>query len=205
MLGPPAQGIVGRDDPMDAVRGQEAVVNPLPQAVGVDRVAEIGVGVGVRVAFRRCGQAKLIRGLEVFEDLPPTALVPGTTPMAFVNDNQVEEVRRVFAVKAGPVVILRNGLIDGEVDFPALADLPARDFPAGIAKGGEGLVLGIVNQDVAVGQIENLGATVFAGAIPEGIPQFPANLESRPGSCRCRSPSSAGFVELPSRLLPRPG
>ena len=67
-----------------------------------------------------------IGGLEVFEDLPPTAFVPGTAAMAFVDDDQVEEVGRVFAVKAGPVVVLGDRLVDGEVDFPALADLAGR-------------------------------------------------------------------------------
>ena len=122
-----------------------------------------------------------IGGLEVFENLPPTAFVPGTAPMAFVHDDEVEEVGRIFAVQTGAAFVLGNGLIDGEVDFPPFADFAVGDLPSGIAERSEGLVLRIVDQDVAVGQIENLGAAVFAGPVPEGVPELPANLEGDQG------------------------
>ena len=55
------------------------------------------------------------------------------------------------------------------------------DLVAGLAEGGKGLVLGVVDQDVAVGQVENLGPAVFAGAVPPGRPELPADLESHHG------------------------
>jgi len=39
---------------------------------------------------------------------------------------------------------------------------------AGLSKGGEYLVLGVVDKYVAVGEIENLGAAVFTGAVSAG-------------------------------------
>ena len=93
---------------MDAVGGEEAVLDALPQAVGVDRVAEVGVGVHVIVALGRGGHPKLKGGLEVLQDLPPTAFVPGTPPMALVNDDQVEEVGRILAVEPRTAFVLGN-------------------------------------------------------------------------------------------------
>ena len=70
---PPAGGVPVGDDAMHAVGRQEAVVDALPQAVGVNRVAEIEVGVAVVVAQRRRRHAELIGRLEVFEDLAPVS------------------------------------------------------------------------------------------------------------------------------------
>ena len=124
---------------------------------------------------------KLEGRLEVFEDFPPTAFVPGTAPMALVHDDEVEEVGRVLSVQARAAFVFGNGLIDGEVDFPPLADLAVGDLPAGIAERREGLVLRVVDQDVAVGKVENLGAAVFARPVPQGVPELPADLEGDQG------------------------
>jgi hypothetical protein len=40
---PPACRIRGRYDPVDLVRGKKAVVNPLSETVGIERIAEITV------------------------------------------------------------------------------------------------------------------------------------------------------------------
>ena len=89
---PPAGGVPLRDDAMHAVGREEAVVNALPQAVGVNRVAEVEVGVAVLVAHRRGGHAELIGGLEVFEDLAPVGIFLRAAAMALVHDDEVEEV-----------------------------------------------------------------------------------------------------------------
>ena len=57
-------------------RSQKAVVNALSQAVGVNGVAEVQVGVAILVAQRRGGHADLVGGGEVFEDLAPVASLP---------------------------------------------------------------------------------------------------------------------------------
>ena len=157
---------------MDAVGGEEAVVDALAQAVGVDRVAEVVVGVAVVLAQRRRGHADLEGGLEVFEDLAPVALVAGAAAVALVDDDQVEEVGRVLAVEARAALVLGDRLVDGEVHLAALDGLAACDLPAGVAERGEGLVLRVVDQDVAVGEVEDARPAVLAGAVPARVQSF---------------------------------
>ena len=162
---------------MDAVGGQEAVLDALAQAVGVDRVAEVAVGVAIIVAQRRRGHAELIGRLEVFEDLAPVALVAGAAAVALVHDDQVEEVGRVLAVETRPALVLGDGLVDREIHLAAFVGLAVLDLPARIAEGGESLVLRVVDQDVPIGQVENPGLAVFAGRGSSGTPELPADLE----------------------------
>jgi hypothetical protein len=72
-------------------------------------------------------------------------------------------------------------LVDGKVHLTALVGFAILDLPAGITKGSKYLVLGIVNQDIAVGKIEDLGAAVFTGGVPTGAPEFPTNLKGDNG------------------------
>ena len=167
--------------PMDPVGRQEAVVDALPQAVGVDRVAEVGVGVAVVLAQRRGGHAELVGRLEVLQDLAPVAVVAGAAPVALVHDDQVEEVRRILPVQPRPALVLGDGLVDGEVHLPALGRLAVLDLAAGVAERREDLVLGIIDQDVAVGQVEDPGPAVLARAVPPRVPQLPADLEGHDG------------------------
>ena len=55
---PPACRVHVRDHPMHAVRGQKAVLDALLQAVGVDRIPEVVVGVPRFLALRRRGHAE---------------------------------------------------------------------------------------------------------------------------------------------------
>src|SRR5437867_953805 len=83
----PARCVPLRHNPMDAVGRQEAIVNALPEAVSVNRVAEIDIGVAVFVAQRRGRHAELIGGLEVFQDFAPVGIFLGAAAVAFVHDN----------------------------------------------------------------------------------------------------------------------
>src|SRR3954469_20686984 len=58
----------GGDDPVDPIGGEEAVLDALLQAVGVDRRAEILVGVSVVVPEGRSRHAQLVGRIEVVED-----------------------------------------------------------------------------------------------------------------------------------------
>jgi hypothetical protein len=93
LAGPPAGGIPLRDDAMHAIRRKEAVVNALLEAVLIDRVAEIQVGVAVVLALRCSSHAELVGRLEIFEDFAPVGIVLGAAAMAFVHNNQVKEIR----------------------------------------------------------------------------------------------------------------
>src|SRR2546430_2324156 len=100
---------------MNAIWREESVLDPLLKAVLVDGVAEVHVGVAVVLAQRRRRHPKLIRWLEVLEDLPPGAFVPCASPMALIHDDEIEEIARVLPVEARPPLIGRERLVDGEV------------------------------------------------------------------------------------------
>ena len=78
-------------------RRQEAVVDAFLERVDVDRLAEVGVGVDVVLALGRGGQAELHGRREVLQDAAPVALVVGAAAMALVDDDEIEEVRRILA------------------------------------------------------------------------------------------------------------
>src|SRR5439155_19997491 len=105
---------------MDAVWGEEAVVDALLQAVCVDGVTEVFVGITVVVAKRRGGHAELIRRLEVLKDLAPVALIARAPSVTFINDDKVEEVWRKALVEPRASFVLRDRLIDREVELAAL-------------------------------------------------------------------------------------
>jgi hypothetical protein len=103
----------------------------------IHRLAEVGVGVHVVLALGRGGQAQLHGRREVVEDAAPVALVVGAAAVALVDDDEVEEVRRVLAKVGRWLTILRRaaheGLEDGEEDaavlrhLALLADVVGRD------------------------------------------------------------------------------
>ena len=200
LAGPPAGRVPLGDDPMHAVRGQEAVVDALPQAVGVDRVAEVAVGVDVVLPLRRGRHADLVGRLEVFQDFPPVAIVAGAAAVALIDHDQVEEVAGELLVEPRPPLVLGDGLVDGEVHLPAVAQLVFADLDAGVAEGGEGLVLGVIDQHVAVGQVENLGPAVLARAVPARRPELPADLEGHERLARAGGHRQSSTRRLPSRI-----
>src|SRR5690606_16277591 len=143
------------------------------------RVAEVFVGVARLLAQRRGRHAELHGGREVIEYRAPVAVVAAGAAMAFVDDDQVEEVRPVLAEHV--FVGGGQGLIDAEVHVPALANVAAGDLVASVAKGREHLGHRVIDQDVAVGQEQDLRAPVFAGAVPAAAPQLPAHLKRHAG------------------------
>ena len=133
--------VVGRIDILVECRGnllhaegrEEAVVDAFLERVDVNRLAEIGVGVGVVLALRCRGEAELHGGSEVIEDAAPVALVVCAAAMALVDDDEIEEVGRILAEVGRGFAVLRRtaheGLEDGEKqaavlrDFAFLADV----------------------------------------------------------------------------------
>ena len=175
--GPPSGRVVVGDDAVDSVGGEEAVRDALSEAVLVERIAEVPVGIGVVHAARRRGHADLAGGLEPLQDLAPVAVSTGAAAMALVHDHQIEEVPRIFPVQAGAVLVACDGLIDGEVHVPAL-DRPAPgDLLARVAERAEILGHGVVHQDVAVGQEQDLRLAMGTLAVPASRPELPADLE----------------------------
>ncbi len=70
--------------------------------------------------------------------------------MALVDDDQVEKLLRVFFVKAGPVLVFGDRLVNREIELAALVDLAILDLPARVAESCEHLVLGIVDQNIPI-------------------------------------------------------
>ena len=198
---PPAGGVHGRDDPMHTIRRQEAVIDALLQAVGVERIAEISVGVSVVFAQRRCGHAELKCRLEIFENLAPVALVAGAAAMALIHDDEVEEVSWDI-----------RGISPGRCSSRAIAWYVAKyisrlfialpfDLPARIAERREGLVLRIVHEDVPVGEIQNARTPIFAGSVPARVPQLVADLKCNDGFAgACRERQEHAALALQDRL-----
>ena len=104
---------------------QVAIADAFLQRVRINGLAEVGVGVYVDVTLRRGGQAQLHRRLEVLEDAAPAALVARAAAMAFVDDDEVEEVRLVAF--EGELRFFRLGITGHE-------GLEDREEHAGIAR-----------------------------------------------------------------------
>src|SRR5439155_10601881 len=114
----------------------------LAQAVGIDRVAEVEVGIAILIAQGSGGHAQLIGRLEIFEDFAPVGVFLGAAAMALVHDDEIEEVGREFFVQAGAVGILGDGLVSGEIEFAAEDGNAAFNFVSSVAKGRKDFVLG---------------------------------------------------------------
>src|SRR5690606_12190805 len=105
---------------------------------------------------------------EIFEDRPPLALVLRTATMALVDDDAVEEVGWVIAEPRRRLAILvsagHKGLKDREEHAGVLrhrallADLGGTDPSEGIIAEGIEAVVGLVRQDVTVGQEQDARA-----------------------------------------------
>jgi hypothetical protein len=137
-----------------AVRREKAVLDALAQAVGVDRVAEVLVAVARLLAQRRGRHAELHGGREVVEYGAPVAVVAAGATVAFVDDDQIEEVR---AGTGGTHLRWRWTAPDRcRSTCPGSGYVAAGDLVAGIAKRREHLGHRVIDQDVAVGQEQDL-------------------------------------------------
>src|SRR3990172_9086037 len=127
----PAGRVHRGDDSMDSIGGEKAVLDALPKAVGVERVAEVTVCVTIIFSERGSCHTNLAGGVEILEDLAPVALVGSAPPMALIHDDQVKEVLGIIPVQTGATLILSDGLVDSEVHLPSLQRL-ALDLPPGV-------------------------------------------------------------------------
>ena len=90
--------------------------------------------------------------------------------MAFVDHDQVEEIRRKLLVDILIFLAAGDRLIKGQVNLVALVDLAFTDLGHRRAKRLEIVVLGLIDQNVTVGQKQD----AFLGA---GFPQSPDDLK----------------------------
>src|SRR5687768_14000447 len=101
--------------------------------------------------------------------------------MALVDDHQIEEVGRVLAIETRALLVARERLVDGEVHLPALVCGAAFDLPPGIPERREHAVLRLVDEDVAVCEVEDTRSPGLAGGIPARVPELPTDLEGDRG------------------------
>ena len=104
--------------------------------------------------------------------------------MALVHDDEVEEVGWKGPEQAGAPLVLGQRLVDPEVHLSALDHFARLDLVPRVAERREDPVLGLIDQDVAVGEVKNPGTTVFAGPVPASVPELPADLERDRGLSR---------------------
>ena len=133
--------------------------------------------------------------------------------MAFVDDDEVEEVGRIIAEArrglAGRIAAGHEGLEDGEEDVAVLrhAALLADDLGVDphqrVFGEGRERVVGLVGEDVAVGQEQDArtaGRLAFAlpvGEVPSALEQLPGELEGDEGL------AGAGRQRQQDAVLPR--
>ena len=161
----------------------------MPQAVGVERIAEIQICVAIIFAFWGGGHAELKSRFEILQDILPVGIVGGAATVALVHDYQVKEILWVIAVKTGAVLVLGNSLVGREVHLATL-DCLAFDLVSGVAERRKGFVFGVIYEDVAVGKIEHpRAASWITCTIPFCVPEFVANLESHDSLAGARGKS----------------
>ena len=157
--GSPLIADVGRD--VDDLEGsEETIVNAFFQAVGVDGFTEI-VDIRLVSCFFRCGgHAELDGAIEILQDLAPVAVVLGAATVALVNNDEVEESGLEEFLVVLAALLTNQLLVQGEIDLVSgnatLDVLLVVHLVDGLFKRLEILLYGLVDQDVAVSQIEYL-------------------------------------------------
>ena len=176
-------------DADDLVGREETVFDALLERIGVHRFAEVGDVADLLGFLGRGGQAQMGGPTKIIEYFAPGGIVGGTAAVTFIDDDEIEKVRRKLAVDLLPLFLACDRLIEGKVDLIVLPDLAVADLVHHFAERCEVLLHGLVHQDVAVGQKQD----AFAGL---GFPQAPDDLKSRVGL------AGAGRHDQQHALLP---
>src|SRR6266702_3731931 len=194
----PASYIVAGHDAVHMVRCQEAVINALAEAVGVDGIAEVAVGIDIVNALRSCGHAKLIGRFKVIQYLTPVAVIGCTTAMAFIDDHQVKEVGSILAIETRAVRIFSDSLVDSEVYFTRCVDLSFFYLvDSFFIESGKFPDFGVIDKDVTVRKVEYVRFTILTFAVPMRMPQLPTNLEGdKCLACTCCHREQNAFLTL---------
>ena len=93
LLGPPPGEVFVEVKAHDFVGREKAIGDALLERVAVDRLAEVVLGGNIDRLLRGCGESDLSRGVEVLQNVSPSGVLGGATPMALIDDHEIEEVR----------------------------------------------------------------------------------------------------------------
>src|SRR5207253_7513817 len=129
---------------------------------------------------------KLSRWFEVLEDLAPITFIAGAAAMTFIDYNQIEEILRVLFVQTRPPFVFCESLINREINFAALDRIAVLNLRACVPELRKNFVFGVVDENVAVGQVKNFRSTMLACFVPPRVPELPANLKCHGRFARTR-------------------
>ena len=152
----------------DLERCEEAVLDPLFQAVCINRLTEI-INIGNVLRFLgRCSHTDLRCRGEIFQNFAPVALLFRRTTVTFINNNQVEEIRAeqlrqlckcIFIFFFLIVVVARKLLIQREIDLirgnRARVIFGKVHLMNDFLQWGKVLLNRLVNKVVAVSQVQD--------------------------------------------------
>ncbi len=139
-------------DAHDLVRREKTILDALFQAVGINRLSEVAAVGNVLGFLGRGRQTHLHRTGKVIKDFAPRRIVGSAAAMAFVDDDQVEEIARdgfenlVFFGRAG------ESLIQAEMNFVGRVDFAVLDLGHDRAERLEVIDQRLIDKDVAIGK-----------------------------------------------------
>jgi len=177
-------GIGTEDDAAHAVWSEEPVLDALVEGVGVDRIAEVAIGVDIRIPLWGRSHPELGCGGEVLEDFPPARLVVSAATMALVHYDQVEVVRRVI-LESVRTVPTTECLVRGEEDTPGGIGLSENPMHRISEDRCERLAHWLVDQRMPVGEVEDPVDAGLSERLPVA-PDLPHDLhrgEGLAGAC----------------------
>ena len=97
--------------------------------------------------------------------------------MAFVDNDQIEEIPRILVEHAFAVRTGIHGLIDAEVDRTVFRSIPLGDYVPLVFERFESIV-GLITQNIPVGKKEDARVAVMPGFVPFGLKELPYCLKS---------------------------
>ena len=79
-------------------RNKETVFDSLFQRIGIYRLPEVGIGIGIYLSSWCGSHAELIGRIKIFHQFSPLAFIIGSTTMTLINDDEVEEIALILHV-----------------------------------------------------------------------------------------------------------
>ena len=161
LLRTPAHHVHIKSDADHLVRREESVLDSLFERIGIDRLPEVGDVRHLAGFLRRRRHAEMDGIGKIGEYFTPRRILPRAPTMALVNHDEVEvSLIKVFVVFLS--VRPDELLVKGKVDVVCRIEFAVLDLGHHLAEWLEVLHHRLVDEDVAVGEEENLHLLAFA-------------------------------------------
>ena len=93
-------------NPHHLVRSQKTIINPLLQRISIDRITKI-FNIRNLLRFLRCSrQTHMGRRTEIFQNFAPFAIFRRTTPMTFINHDQIKKVGTKLTISIKNIIFI---------------------------------------------------------------------------------------------------